>query len=131
MQHETKGTFKAEDDSAFALMYAAEHGTRGRVLLKKGRKPVEQYKDQRRAQERRDAEAAAETILRHRIADNERRYPEIFAVVRSPDFNEWYLTVTGVSWERRFEGDIEEMRFRIFSAAVVEQKKLEISVKKD
>ncbi len=105
-----------QDDHLFVANHLLRKGTRGPVLIKPARKPISELKDRKRARLRMEAEEAAATHLRHRIADNERRYPEIFRQIRSAQFLADYERSTGEPWERRFEADIEEMRFRLLLA---------------
>lgn len=113
-----------EDDHYFAMTYMMEKGDRASALLTKRVKPAAGLKDKKLARLRQEAEDAAATVLRHRIEDNEKRYPEIFAQVRSPDFLTWYETATGQQWDRRYEAEINEMRYRVILATTADEKRI-------
>src|SRR5258708_3795712 len=84
-----------EDDSLFALSHMMEKGINGPKSIKQRRGP---YKSRQQELVRQRAEEAAANVMRHRIQENERRYPEIFATVRSPDFLRWYEERAGQPW---------------------------------
>jgi hypothetical protein len=119
-----------EDDQIFVLSYMLENGGQPEPALKPTRKTSAEIKDPKRAKALQEAEQAAETILRHRIAENERRHPEIFAQVRSPEFLAWFEEATGAPWKRQYESNIDDMRFQIINASTVSQKNIEISHRK-
>src|SRR4051812_2037712 len=97
----------------------------GPTLIKLARKPASTIKDKKRARLRREAEEAA-THLRHRIADNERRHPEIFRHIRSAEFLAAYERSTGEPWDSRYESDMDEMRCRIVMATMHDERTVAI-----
>lgn len=112
-----------EDDGFFLLVRKAENSLRGPVALERKRKPAAQIKSKKLAQQRQEAEDAAATIMRHRIAANEKAHPQIFAQVRAPEFLAWYEAATGAPWDSKCEADIEEMRYRVIMATVAAENK--------
>lgn len=109
------------DDDTFMMLHVMENGFAKPRLLKerRGSGPFKsKYEERRRA----EAEAAAETILRHRIAANEKAHPAIFEIIRSPDFLSWYEAIYDEPWDRRFESDIDELRFRVMLAQQREER---------
>lgn len=109
------------DDELFSFNYLLDNGLGGPKSIKKRNAP---YKNKYQERTRQRAEEAATNIIRHRIQDNERRYPEIFAVVRGRDFLHWYEAVMDRPWNPEYESAIDEMRFRVIQAIEREQDKM-------
>ncbi|WP_070106478.1 hypothetical protein [Burkholderia plantarii] len=112
---EPESSLGVESNETFLVRHLVEKGVELRPALKRRRVAV--YASPRAERERQEAEAAARTIMRHRVAANERRYPEIFAQLRAPGFAEWYAGATkGEQWNPEWEADIDEIRFHILLA---------------
>lgn len=109
----------SQSNAAFLVGRMVEKGVARRDPLKRRR--VTQYASRRAEAQRQEAEAAARTVLRHRIAANEKRYPEIIAQVRAPEFLSWYARAAGEPWDSGFEADVEEIRYRVLLAQQREQ----------
>jgi len=109
------------DDDQFSVNYILDTATNGRPRSVKPRRGP--YKDKYQERARQRAEEAAANVLRHRIQDNEKKFPEIFAVVRSPDFLHWYEAVMDRPWDSFYETDINEMRYQVIHASDMEREK--------
>ncbi|MCP3022287.1 hypothetical protein [Cupriavidus basilensis] len=103
-----------EPDAAFLVSRMVEKGIAKRAPLKRRR--VAQYASKRAERDRQEAEEAARNVMRHRVAANEKRYPEILAQVRGAEFLAWYQRAAGEPWDPGFEADVEEIRYRVLLA---------------
>lgn len=72
----------------------------------------------KRAQQSRAARLAAENAAQAAIIhakrrdENRRRYPDLFAVLESDDFGEWYLAVTGEPFDEQWlNGEFGSLKF--------------------
>lgn len=110
-----------QDDGTFLIMRAFEVGGFNGLRTIKPRR-VKQYSCNYQEKKRQEAEAAAQTVLRHRIEANEKRYPEIFAKIRSPEFLNWYEALYDRPWNPDFEADIDEVRAQIIYASGIEER---------
>ena len=54
-----------------------------------------------------------ETLRRKAIAENERRYPELFQKIRQPTFRQWFQRAAGFPWREEWETDIQRMEAMI------------------
>lgn len=104
----------AQTDAEFLMNRMVERGVGKRVPLKRRR--VQQYSSPYAERGRREAEESAKTVMRHRVEQNEKRYPDIMGKVRSAEFLAWYQHAAGEPWDTAFEADVEEIRYRVLLA---------------
>lgn len=73
----------------------------------------------RRRQRSAEIRLQRDLVLKRKIDSNRKKYPELFKIIDSKKFKNWWIISTGKPWDQKLEANVEDMVVKLNAMQMV------------